>query len=146
MQFEIVPKNPEVADVSAEWAVTVGEEVLAQHDRQGKHFKYYKAKIEAINTDGTFDIQYDDVNVMSGTDNIEKKHLKKLDDSSTAADTTIDVMTGTWSYVSHAGSEWNIDWTPCGSGAAGQGTFCGDAYSGPLLAEPKGGTCPIEMV
>jgi hypothetical protein len=156
MKFGIYPTSPEVAKVSAEWAVVVGQEVLAQHDRQGAHFMYYKAKITAIHTTGpnagTFDVQYDDKHAwtgepMNGMDyNIEKKHLKKIDHPDATADSTIDMMTGTWSYVTHAGSEWNINWTPCGSGAGGSGTLCADAYTGPLLAEPKGGTCPIQMV
>ena len=70
---------------------------------------------------------------------MQKKYVRS--DQAKAAE-GVDTLTGTWAYIRHAGSEWNINWSPCGSGAGGTGTICSDSHTGPLMSEPLGGQCP----
>lgn len=155
MKFGIYHKMPELATVSADWIATVGQKVLALRGPDFHRSRWYKATISAIHNDGphagTFDVKYDDVHawngeVIDGTGyNVEKQYVKKNDNPDADVE-PVDTLTGTWAYVTHAGSAWNINWSPCGSGAGGTGTLCSDANTGPLMAESEGGACPIDMV
>jgi hypothetical protein len=141
MSFGIYPTTPEQGEVTAHWVAFVGQEVHAQKDRQQW---WYKAKITALNADGTVNLEYDETRpngqrITGAEYNVQKKYVRS--DQAEHAE-NVDTLTGTWAYIRHAGSEWNINWSPCGSGAGGTGTICSDSHNGPLMSEPLGGQCP----